>query len=178
VNRAALVLLNLLLLSSVSLAQQGTIDRDSASFTARSFRVTFGAAMIEGIYAGMQWRIPVDHQNEYSIGMEAAIGLGMDRWNVIPSMALVGQYVDAKAGLGTELCLRWSAEKWSNYGEKAYQRIVSFVPGIIARSSRNLFIFGVGPGIAFSEREIQSLNSVEIINNTEIVWDIALRFTF
>ena len=134
--------------------------------------------MIEGLYAGMQWRIPLDHKNEYSISMEAAIGLGMDKWNVIPSVALVGQHVNPEAGLGTELCLRWSAEKWHNTGELVYQRIVSFVPGIIARSSRNLFIFGVGPGIAFSEREIQSLNSVEIINNTEIVWDIALRFTF
>ena len=134
--------------------------------------------MIEGIYAGMQWRIPVDHQNEYSIATEAAIGLGMDRWNVIPSIALVGQYVDAKSGLGTELCLRWSAEKWSDYEEPGYQRIVSFVPGLIARSSRNLFIFGVGPGIAFTEREIRSPNSVEIVNETEVVWDIALRFTF
>lgn len=184
--RAGRVILFLMLLSGSAFGQSRTAERDSVAFTERPFRIHFGIGMLEGFNAGMTWRIPLDEQGEYGIGPEIAVGLGIKRWNLVLSGALAAQYVSAESGLGAELALRGFMEKWNGYNGTAYEtadrQIISLIPAAIARSNRNLFTFSVGPGVGFTRRSVSDPFAFppkeEEVVETEIVWDIALSFTF
>jgi hypothetical protein len=163
-------------------------ERETESFADRRIGIQLGVGMLGGLNAGLAWRIPMDSNREYSFGPEISVGMGIRNWNLVLSGGLIAQYISEESGFGGALGLRGYMEKWTRYNsgegeEAATRRIIGLIPGLVARNGSNLFTFSVGPGVAFTSKTLTYLpyvkdGKVEDISETEVVWEIALNFTF
>jgi hypothetical protein len=138
----------------------------------------FGAGLQQGVYAGMEWRIPMSADLQHRFVPEVTLGVRPGRWSFIGTGALGWEYLSFQKGVGAVLKGKLSFEKWKINDDELTQRRISLSPGIIARLSKSLISFSVGPGVAFVSRFAESGGKTLEIEESELAFDVAVGITF
>lgn len=144
----------------------------------RRLHASIGAGLQQGVYAGLQWQIPMTSNFRHRLIPEVTAGVRPGRWRFIGTAAIAWQYMKDKEGLGWECKAKLSFENWKMDAEEISQQKICVSPGIVAQLGSSLISVSVGPGIAFTTESREFNGKTFVTEQNQLVIDVAAGITF
>jgi hypothetical protein len=149
---------------------------DTVDMGERRLHFGLGAGLQQGIYGAFLWSIPLSQDHHFV--PEVTLGIRPGRWSVVVTAALGWRYLNIQKDIGSELKFKWSFENWKQDADEVHRRILGVTPGIVMRYGSSLITLSVGPGIAFTNTTTETAEKMQVIDRSELVFDLAAGITF